>query len=182
MVQITRFLTVLSVAAVGLALSLKRDPATVESDIATISAQVTALDNAIEAFPLTGGSLVNALAIHTDATTLVTTLQKAVTDVDATSPLSEADGTTILSAVEAFEPVILDALTDIVVKKPAFAALPIGGLPALILVDLQNLKTATVAFANGLITIAPADLVAEATQLSANITAAFTPAIAAYSS
>ncbi|KAJ7209810.1 hydrophobic surface binding protein A-domain-containing protein, partial [Mycena haematopus] len=142
MVQITRFLTVLSAVAVGLALSLKRDPATVEADIVTISSQVTTLDNAIEAFPLTGGSLLNALGIHTDATNLVTTLNNAIVDVDATSPLSEDDGRTILSAVEAIEPIILDALTDIVVKKPAFvhlnflqAALPIGGLPALILVD-----------------------------------------------
>jgi hypothetical protein len=64
MVQITRFLAVLSVAAVGLALSVKRDAATVEADIAKISTQVTTLDNAIEAFPLTGGSLVNALVCH----------------------------------------------------------------------------------------------------------------------
>ncbi|KAJ7362334.1 hydrophobic surface binding protein [Mycena albidolilacea] len=181
MVQITRFLTVLSVAAAGLALTVKRDAATVEADIAKISTQVTTLDNAIEAYPLTGGTLLNALTIHTDATTLITTLNGAVTDVTATSQLSEADGRTILSSVEAIEPTILDALTNIVVKKPAFAALPIGGLPALILQDLKNLKTATVAFANGLVSIAPADLVAEATQLSSNITAAFDPAIAAYS-
>jgi hypothetical protein len=64
MVQITRFLAVLSVAAVGLALSVKRDAATVEADISKISTQVTTLDNAIEAFPLTGGSLVNALVCH----------------------------------------------------------------------------------------------------------------------
>ncbi|KAJ7917166.1 hydrophobic surface binding protein [Mycena leptocephala] len=182
MVQITRFLAVLSVAAVGLALSVKRDAATVEADISKISTQVTTLDNAIEAFPLTGGSLVNALAIHTDATNLITTLNGAVTDVGATGALSEDDGRTILSSVEAIEPTILDALTDIVVKKPAFAALPIGGLPALILQDLKNLKTATVAFAAGLVAIAPADLVAEATELQNNITAAFDPAIAAYSS
>jgi hypothetical protein len=69
MVQITRFLTVLSVAAAGLALTVKRDAATVEADIARISTQVTTLDNAIEAYPLTGGTLLNALTIHTDATT-----------------------------------------------------------------------------------------------------------------
>jgi hypothetical protein len=107
---------------------------------------------------------------------VITTLNGAVTDVTATSQLSEADGRTILSSVEAIEPTILDALTNIVVKKPAFvrvyfsllagperlttslflqAALPIGGLPALILQDLKNLKTATVAFANGLVSIAP---------------------------
>ncbi|KAJ7031749.1 hydrophobic surface binding protein [Mycena alexandri] len=182
MVQITRFLTVLSVAAVGLALSLKRDVAKVESDIATISSQVTTLDNAIEAYPTTGGTLLAALGIHTDATNLVTTLNGATTDATANGALDEDDARTILTSVEALEPIILDALTDIVVKKPAFAALPIGGLPALILADLKNLKTATVAFAGALISAAPADLTDEATQLQNNITAAFDPAIAAYSS
>ncbi|KAJ7769452.1 hydrophobic surface binding protein [Mycena metata] len=182
MVQITRFLSVLSVAAVGLALSLKRDVAKVESDIATISTQVTTLDNAIEAYPTSGGTLVAALGIHTDATNLVTTLNGATTDATANGALDETDARTILNSVEALEPTILDALTDIVVKKPAFAALPIGGIPALILQDLKNLKTATVAFAGALISAAPADLTAEATQLQNNITAAFDPAIAAYSS
>ncbi|KAF7350153.1 Hydrophobic surface binding protein [Mycena venus] len=192
MVQITRFLTVLSVAAVGLALTVKRDAATVEADIAKISSQVTTLDNAIEAYPphrwnscqCSGMPFCDDChAIHTDATNLITTLNGAVTDVTVATPqLSEADGRTILTSVEAIEPVILDALTDIVVKKPAFAALPIGGIPALILQDLEKLKTATVAFSSGLITIAPPDLVDEATDLSNNITAAFDPAIAAYSS
>ncbi|KAJ6503867.1 hydrophobic surface binding protein [Mycena sanguinolenta] len=181
MVQINRFLSVLSVAAVGLALSVKRDPATIESDIATVSSQVTTLDTAIDSFPATGGTLLQALTIHTDATNLVTTLNKAVTDVEATSTLSETDGRTILSDVEAIEPTILDALTNIVVKQPAFAALPVGGIPALILLDLQNLNASTVAFSSALIKISPADLVAEATQLTANITAAFATAIAAYS-
>ncbi|KAJ7121565.1 hydrophobic surface binding protein [Mycena epipterygia] len=181
MVQISRCLTVLSVAAVGLALSVKRTVAQVESDIATITSQVTTLDNAIEAYPLTGGTLLAALTIHSDATTLITTLNTATTDVTSTGPLAEADGRTILTSVEAIEPIILDALTDIVTKKPAFAALPIGGIPALILQDLKNLQTATVAFATALVANAPADLVAEATTVEDNITAAFTPAIAAYS-
>ncbi|KAJ7152048.1 hydrophobic surface binding protein [Mycena filopes] len=180
MVQIARFLTVLSVAAVGLSASLKRDVAKVEADIATITTQVTTLDNAIEAFPLTGGSLVNALGIHTDATSLITTLNGATTDATANGALGEDDARTILTSVEALEPTILDALTDIVVKKPAFVALPIGGLPALIHQDLINLKAATVAFAGVLISTAPADLTDEATTLQNNIIAAFDPAIAAY--
>ncbi|KAJ6576064.1 hydrophobic surface binding protein [Mycena vulgaris] len=180
MVQITRFLSLSVCVAVGLALTVKRDVALVKADIAKITTQVTTLDNAIEAFPLTGGSLVNALAIHTDATSLITTLNTATTDTTANGALAEADGRTILTSVEAIEPTILDALSNIVVKKPAFAALPIGGLPALILQDLKNLKTATVAFSAALVANAPADLVAEATTVQTTITAAFDPAIAAY--
>ncbi|KAJ7663631.1 hypothetical protein B0H17DRAFT_905184, partial [Mycena rosella] len=69
----------------------------------------------------------------------------------ATGALGETVGRIILSAVEAFEPTILDALTQIAAKQPVFAAFPIGGIPALILQDLQTLKTDTVAFANALI-------------------------------
>ncbi|KAJ7723491.1 hydrophobic surface binding protein [Mycena maculata] len=167
MVQISRCLT--------------RTVATVEADIATVTTQLTALDTAIEAFPLTGGSLLAALGIHSDATTLITTLNGATSDVTANGALDDADGSTILASVEAIEPTILDALTDIVTKEPAFASLPIGGIPALILQDLENLQTATAAFAAALVSNAPADLVSEASTLEDNINAAFTPAIAAYS-
>ncbi|KAJ7162791.1 hydrophobic surface binding protein [Mycena crocata] len=181
MVQFGRLVTVFSAVASGLALSVKRDVATVKADIAKITTQLNTLDAAINAYPLTGGTLLAALTIHTDATNLISTLNTGTTDVTSTGPLAEDDGRTILTSVEAIEPTILDALTAIVAKKPAFQALPIGGIPALILQDLTNLKASTVAFAGALIANAPADLVDEATQLQNNIIAAFDPAIAAYS-
>jgi predicted translin family RNA/ssDNA-binding protein len=61
MVQLSRFVTILSVAAVGLALSVKRDIATVKADIAQISTQVNSLDSQINAYPTTGGTLLGAL-------------------------------------------------------------------------------------------------------------------------
>lgn len=57
--------------------------------------------------------------------------------------------------MEAFEPTILDALSQIVAKKPAFVALPVGGIPALILSDLQALSAATSSFETALIAAAP---------------------------
>lgn len=53
-------------------------------------------------------------------------------------------------------PVILDALTAIVAKKPAFQALPLGGVPALVKQDLGNLSASTEAFENALIASTPA--------------------------
>ena len=87
--------------------------------------------------------------------------------------MSDADGTTLFNAVEAIAPIIEDALTGIVAKKPAFVgqyfnsflrsilyrtnviALPLGGVPALILQDLTFLNGNTTAFANALIANAP---------------------------
>ncbi|KAF9027866.1 hypothetical protein BDZ89DRAFT_951883 [Hymenopellis radicata] len=97
-----------------------------------------------------------------------------------TDAFSEADGTTILASVEAIEPTILHALTGIAAKQPAFAALPIGGIPALVLQDLQNLDAGTAAFADALIAKSPADLVAEANEIKSTIGDAFDTAIAAY--
>ncbi|KAJ7663626.1 hydrophobic surface binding protein [Mycena rosella] len=191
MVQFSRWIFLLSLFAATFATPVKRTGVQVEADITSISTQVTNLDNAIQAFPATGGSLfgtsIAALlnTIHTDTTSLETTLNQGTSDVTATGALGETVGRIILSAVEALEPTILDALMQIAAKQPAFvchftAALPIGGIPALILQDLQTLKTETVAFANALIADLPADLKAEATTLANKITNGFNIAIAVY--
>ncbi|KAK0195399.1 hydrophobic surface binding protein [Armillaria mellea] len=191
MVQIsTGLLLLFSVVTASSALVTKRTVAQVESDIANIATQVTALDNSIKAFPDTGGSLLSALAIHSSATSLISAIQTATTDTTATAAFSEGDGATILAAVEAFEPDILDALTAIVEKRPAFQGslihqsfrtLPIGGIPALVLQDLQNLNSGTTAFENALIANSPADLLAQANDIKTSIGDAFITAIAAYS-
>ncbi|KIM37999.1 hypothetical protein M413DRAFT_448046 [Hebeloma cylindrosporum] len=175
------FVFLLSVASIALATPVKRTVDQVKADIADISAKVTSLDNAITAFPLTGGSLLAALGIHNSAGALITTLQTATTDVVETGPLGEEDGAAVLASVQAFEPTIQHALVEIVTKKPAFQALPIGGLPALILQDLKSLKANTGAFSDALISTAPEDLVDTATNLRDGILAGFDPAIAAYS-
>ncbi|KDQ22163.1 hypothetical protein PLEOSDRAFT_1079640 [Pleurotus ostreatus PC15] len=162
----------------------KRTVAQVESDIASISTQVTTLDNDITAFPNTGGSLLNALAIHTASTNLISTIGTTTSDVQSTGAFSEADGQTILNSFLAIEPVIDHALTQVCFSlnptKAAFQALPIGGIPALVKQDLGQLNSATTALANGLIASAPADLVAPSTSLRDRLVAAFAPAIAAY--
>ncbi|KAG7446292.1 hydrophobic surface binding protein [Guyanagaster necrorhizus] len=182
MVQIpTGLFLLLSVVTATSAIPTKRTVAQVEADIADIVTQVDALDSSINAFPATGGSLLAALAIHSSATTLISTLQTATTDTTATDAFSEDDGATILASVEAFEPTILDALTAIVAKEPAFEALPIGGIPALVLQDLQGLNSATGAFSDALIAKSPADLVDQADEIKTTIGNGFDTAIAAYS-
>lgn len=77
-----------------------RDVATVEADLAKVQTQIQTLDKDINAFPDSGGSLVQALVrshascssfyalirysfaqgIHTDATNLETSLNQATTD------------------------------------------------------------------------------------------------------
>ncbi|KJA21575.1 hypothetical protein HYPSUDRAFT_187330 [Hypholoma sublateritium FD-334 SS-4] len=183
MVQIkSTFVFLLFATSLSVATPHKRTVAKVEADIATISSSVKNLDDLITAYPATGGTLLGALNIHTAAVSLISSLVTGTSDVTSTGPVSVADGTTIFNAVQAIAPTIGDALTGIVAKKSSFAALPIGGIPALILQDLTLLRGNTTAFSNALIANAPESLVAEDTTLKNNILAAFVPAIAAYSS
>jgi len=181
MVQIvSKFLALGAVFATAYSLSLpKRDVSQVESDIASISTQVTSLDNAINAFPDTGGSLTAALAINTAATSLTSTIKNATTDVQAlTPPVDESDADTIFSAVQAFVPTIVDALTAIIAKKPSFDSLIVAD--SLVSTDLANLNSSTSAFEAALVAAAPADLQSNASAIIATLDAAFTKAIAAY--
>ncbi|EEB98776.1 hypothetical protein MPER_01661, partial [Moniliophthora perniciosa FA553] len=111
-----------------------------------------------------------------------TTREADYPDVQATSPFSDADGADILSAVEAVEPIILSAFQDIVAKKPAFQALPVGGIPALVLQDLRTLDTDVAALSDALIDKSLSGLVDRANEIKATIGDAFDTAIAAYSS
>lgn len=95
-------------------------------------------------------------AIHSDATALNSTIASATPDVLALpTPVDESDADTILSDVEAFEPTIIDALTNIITKKAYFDALPLGGVSALVAADLVALNSTTEAFGAALIAAAP---------------------------
>ncbi|KAG6839947.1 hypothetical protein C0991_010142 [Blastosporella zonata] len=159
--------------------------ATVEADIGTISTQLTTLDNAINAYSATigVGTLLQALTIHSDAVTLGSTLDSTTTDVKCqavATPISDADGQTILSLLLAFESTIDDALTKIAARQPAFAALPLGGVPALVKQDLSNLNASTNALETALIAVAPSVIQASSIALKTRINAAFATAIAAF--
>ncbi|KAF5347280.1 hypothetical protein D9756_009991 [Leucocoprinus leucothites] len=172
--SITAFLSVITVA-------LGATVQNVLDDIAAAKAQAVTLENAIDSFPTTGGSLAQALAIHQQALNTVSALNKTTSDVETVPlPVSEADAASILDAVIDAKPVIENGLTDIVTKKSAIDALPISGLSALVEQDLKALNTSTLALGDDLIARAPADLLDEATSLRAEIAAAFVTAIAAY--
>lgn len=177
----TRFFVVLSAIALALASPFsKRDAITVENDINNnIAPATTKLANDVNGFPASG--LVGALGIHTDATNLVGIVNNATTDANAVTSVTEAQGQAILGDIEKIEPTILSTLTAIVTKKADFQALPIGGVPALVLSDLKSLNTSVIAFANALIAKAPTDLKPNATVIENAVASAFATAIAAYS-
>uniref|UniRef100_A0A0W0GE37 Putative hydrophobic surface binding protein n=1 Tax=Moniliophthora roreri TaxID=221103 RepID=A0A0W0GE37_MONRR len=85
MVQLS-ILSLCLFAAAAFATPVKRTVAQVEADIATMSSQVTSLNNQIQAFPNSGGSLTNALAIFNAAAALDRSITQGTTDVQVFSP------------------------------------------------------------------------------------------------
>ncbi|KAF8962711.1 hydrophobic surface binding protein A-domain-containing protein [Flammula alnicola] len=152
------------------------------TDLQRISNKVTIVDTAVTAFPLTGGSVVNALNIHLDMVDLGRAIDEAASDVNqvAPKPFSEADGTTILSSVQSYKPTALHALNQFIVKKPAFVGLQVGGFIALITQDLNSLENSCIALQSGLVGSVPSDLVSTATAIRADFAAGFESTIADY--
>ena len=61
----------------------------------------------------------------------------------------------MLNEIGTIEPIVMSALNDIVAKKNAFMALPVGGVSSLVLQDLQDLCASIAALAKALIAKSP---------------------------
>jgi hypothetical protein len=170
MVQVTRALVILSIAALGLAAVLKRDAATVEADLAVLTSQVTALDSAVQAFPLTGGTLAEAMVVHTNAVNVISTLNTAASDEQAAGAFSEADGQAICPLSRVLSPpssiscrasssrsqhsyVLCYALA--LYSYVRYLQEMLSGVTAQILQDLENYLSAGIAFGSTLFNNVP---------------------------
>ncbi|KAI0037160.1 hydrophobic surface binding protein A-domain-containing protein [Vararia minispora EC-137] len=171
----------LIVALVVSAVPVKRNAATVETDIANINTQVNNLNTAINTFAASP-TLVNGLAIHTGAAPLESAVNTATSDTNASAAFTEAEGQTILTAIQSLATNVISTLSNLDGQHAKFAALPLAGSVQLVELDLQTLSSDTTAFENALIAKAPADLVPQANQVVSAISAAFSTAIATYAS
>ncbi|KAF7349323.1 Hydrophobic surface binding protein [Mycena sanguinolenta] len=181
MVQFTRSFFSLCLIAASFAAPAKRTVAQVEADIANISNQVGALDNAIKGLPDSG--LVGALAIPTEMELLGTSLNTGTSDMKATGLLDETDATTILSAVKVIVPIINAALQHLTAQASNLVNNLLGLAEIRASVDsaLQKLQNSTDTFVATLAAAAPVDLTAEAISIQIAIDAAFNETIAALS-
>ena len=67
--------------------------------------------------------------------------------------MAEADAKAVIAAVKGFTPTIVNALTNIIAKKPSFVSLIVA--VSLVKQDLASLNSATTAFENALKALAP---------------------------
>ncbi|KAJ3500671.1 hypothetical protein NLJ89_g9690 [Agrocybe chaxingu] len=171
------FISLLSFASVSLATTV----AVVVSDMNNLKAGVTTLASHVKAFPDTGGKLADALAIHTQAAGLVSPIKQATADLKGVpTPISEADGKTLLVALGALASSVVDCSNALIAKHAAVAALPVGGIPALVKGDLGDLKGATTPFENEFLSVIPAIQKPDAVKTTTQVDNAFKAALAAY--
>ncbi|KAF8960409.1 hypothetical protein BDZ97DRAFT_1833466 [Flammula alnicola] len=90
---------------------------------------VSLLDRTVTEFPASGGSVRAAWAMHTQGRDVLAVLDKATYDIEKLpKPIPKDDQIAILRSIQDFQPFVLHALAELIVKKPIFSALSkIGG-------------------------------------------------------
>lgn len=95
----------------------KRTAAQIEADIATVSADLTSFDNAINKFT---GTLLQALSLLSSYNTLSAAVEAATSGVTSTGTLSSTDSATIYADVADLTAQITTTLSDAVAKARFF--------------------------------------------------------------
>ncbi|KAG6898449.1 hypothetical protein C0993_006811, partial [Termitomyces sp. T159_Od127] len=128
-------------ASLPVLLFAQTTPAQIESDINVLATLLADDLAAIDAFPIEGGTIDEAMAIHTADTNVNDILVTITNDIKtANCPLSDSDASVILGLAEARAPTIQQALTDAVAREPGLAA--IGAVPT-IRDDLATLQASS---------------------------------------
>ncbi|THU99532.1 hypothetical protein K435DRAFT_658869 [Dendrothele bispora CBS 962.96] len=175
-----KFFTILvTVTALAVASPVKCTVAQVETDLKDIFTQMTNLGNSIKAFPDSGGSFSSALVCN-DLLRYLNDAESEITYLYGTTNVTDSDGQIIQDLVKNSEPAIINALNNIVTKKAAFDALPLGGVSFIVKKNLGQLSTATEALETSLFSRTPVSRFLQAQAIQSSVDAAFAKAQAAY--
>jgi ethanolamine utilization microcompartment shell protein EutS len=179
MVAITKFLWLALAATVTTATAIvRRDVITVQNDITQkLGPSLNTLNNDVNGFPKSG--LSGAVAIQGDIASVVSVLERTVSDIKSTGQFGTVSGTTILADIQVLVIIYLASLVNIANQAPSWH--DIQGGQALILGQLRSWNTATTHFLDAIISSQPLLLKAGGLAIKAQLTGAFTTAIAAYS-
>ncbi|KAF9442805.1 hypothetical protein P691DRAFT_680784 [Macrolepiota fuliginosa MF-IS2] len=122
-------------------------PSDIEALITELTSESNAASSMLGAFPSTGGSLLQALAIHTALSNLNQGFQSGTTDVlSLPMPISDADATAIINQVNSQLTPALGSLFAGIMKFPNDSTL--GGVPALVKQDGATLSASVQGFYN----------------------------------
>ncbi|KAF8075736.1 hydrophobic surface binding protein A-domain-containing protein [Lyophyllum atratum] len=173
------FALLASLVAVGSASSV----ADILANINDIIGQVTTLRDTVAALPDKGGSLLRALPLHSGASSVVAAMTKGITDFNGLpGPLSMADGTKILNALQGVEPIIDEASKAIAAKQNTFREVPLVGnlVNPVAQYHLMSVKATGAKLTDAFLSVAPESQKDRAKALKTLSDAAIDHAIAAF--
>ncbi|EHK19261.1 uncharacterized protein TRIVIDRAFT_216595 [Trichoderma virens Gv29-8] len=179
MVAITKILWLALTATAATATAIvRRDVITVQNDITQkIGPSWTTLNQDIAAFPESGSA--GATTIQKDFTNAIAALDTTTSDIQSTGSFGIVSGTTILADIQQLVPTFLAVLVTLGAQESSWSS--IEGGKSLILSQLQSSSAATSKFLDAVITAEPLLLKPGALAIKAQLTGAFTTAIAVYS-
>ncbi|KAH9215151.1 cell wall galactomannoprotein [Leptodontidium sp. 2 PMI_412] len=125
----------LALAVSSDAVIVARDTPTILADIATIDSDTKSLTTAVNAF----ASINDAAGLISAEGALETAIKKGTSDTQATTgPISDADASSVISAVKNLIPSIVAALNAVVSKNGAFTS---AGVQSVVAGDLTAVNT-----------------------------------------
>ncbi|KAF5328081.1 hypothetical protein D9619_013645 [Psilocybe cf. subviscida] len=157
--------------------------ATLLNDIAVIGSGASKIDALVQAYPEKNGTVAGAQDIHNAAAALVTPIKNATANARTIAPIpvSDADATSIVAALNRIRPPIRRHLPRLTFLLPTFAALPVKGVPTIILQDLITLNQSTAAFRASVNAIVPKSFLNQTEDFFKAVASDFNATIAAYS-
>ncbi|KAL7954760.1 hypothetical protein V8C34DRAFT_293379 [Trichoderma compactum] len=177
MVAITKLLCIALTATFTTASAIiRRDVIIVQNDITQKMGPCwDTLNNDLNGFPSSG--FAGAITIRDDIANLVTILESTVSDIKSTGSFSIVAGTNILAEIQLQVPTMLASLVIIGAQESAWEAMQGGSW---VLSQLESMNIAASNFVDAVIAAEPLLLKAGALALKAEMSGAFTTAIAAY--
>ncbi|KAL1850762.1 hypothetical protein Daus18300_012770 [Diaporthe australafricana] len=172
-----QFSKIIITSLFGLALSSpidRRTAAQIETDIATVSSDLTSFNTAINAFT---GSLLQALSLLTSYNTLASAITTATSEVTSTGALAAADSATIYTSVSSLTAQITDTLGDATAK---YSVVNSAGYTSTVCSALTTLSTDSDAFFTALEGTISSAYTSQVDALQATVASGFASTISAY--
>ncbi|KAJ0117407.1 hydrophobic surface binding protein a [Diaporthe amygdali] len=172
-----QFSKILITSLFGLAVASpidKRTAAEIETDIATISSDLTSFNTAINAFT---GSLLQALSLLTSYNTLASATTTATSEITSTGALAASDSATIYASVSSLTTQISDTLSDATAKESVVAS---SGYTSSVCSALSTLSTDSDAFFTALEGTIDSAYTSQVDALQATVASGFASTISAY--
>jgi hypothetical protein len=113
--------TLFAIASATPVVTVKRSPATIQTELGIVDAQLHVFDNDIKHF--TGGlaGIFQIIVLNADGTALVNDFTTLANDIVATGTLSAADSVNVAAGVATVVASLCTTLADAVVKAPVIA-------------------------------------------------------------